>query len=175
MLKKFFKRATAAFAALTLAVGVSACSVSPTQASFNTAELAKDAAAAAFLAQTVDSLGLLDKMNATDKATFLQAVNDIKTTASEVAANTNGNVSIEIGNGWAKALAADASVLLKVAEPVVRQYAPNYVSYITTAQALIPLLQALIVGAPSSASVKVAGAASPIAAPMVRARIYQGA
>lgn len=171
---KFAKRMFAAMFACAFMVSVSACSTTATQATFNTAEFAQDASAAAYLAKTIEGLGLDSKLSASEKATFDGILTDIQNISAEVAANSGGSISVTIGSGWAKNLASDVSSLLKLAEPLVQEYAPKYVTYVTTAEAIVPLIQALVISQTSAAVAPAVSVGASAAAPMVRARIYQG-
>ncbi|MBF0858405.1 hypothetical protein HKD24_04135 [Gluconobacter sp. LMG 31484] len=146
-----------------------ACTTTPTTASFNTAALNNDATAIAYAVQTIESIPDLEShLSASDKAKFDNLVAQIKSVTAQVAANSNGSITVATGKDWAKSLGTDLETLLAIATPIVKAYSPSAATYMSTVQAMIPLVEAL-------AGVTAAPYAAPAQSPeLIRARIYQG-
>ena len=146
-----------------------ACTTTATTASFNTAALNNDATAIAYAVQAIESIPDLEShLSDSDKARFDNLVAQIKSVTAQVAANSNGSITVATGKDWAKSLGTDLETLLAIATPIVKVYSPSAATYMQTVQAMIPLVEALagVTAAPYAAHVQ-----SP---ELVRARIYQG-
>ncbi|MBS1066431.1 hypothetical protein [Gluconobacter kondonii] len=138
-----------------LLVAMSACTTTANTASFNTAALSSDAAAIAYAVQAIESIPELEShLSEKDKA--------------QVAANSNGTITVATGKDWAKSLGTDLQTLLAIATPIVKVYSPSTAGYMSTVAAMIPLIEAL-------AGVTAAPFAAQTETPeLIRARIYQG-
>lgn len=154
---------------LALTMLVAACSNTPTTATFNTAALNNDATAIAYAVQAIEGIPELEShLSATDKATFDNLIAQIKSVTAQVAANSNGSITIATGKGWAKSLGKDLQTLLAIATPIVKVYSPSAATYMSTVSAMIPLIEAL-------AGVTASPYATLTQSPeLIRARIYQG-
>ena len=154
----------------TMLVSVAACSTTPNTATFNTAALNNDATASAYAVHAIETIPDLEShLSATDKAKFDNLVSQIKSVTAQVAANSNGSITVTTGKDWAKSLGTDLETLLAIATPIVKAYSPSAATYMSTVSAMIPLVEAL-------AGVTAAPYAAPAQSPaLIRARIYQGA
>jgi len=154
---------------LVLTMLVAACSNTPTTATFDTAALNNDAAAIAYAVQAIEGIPELERhLSATDKAKFDNLVAQIRSVTAQVAANSNGSITVTTGKDWAKSLGTDLQTLLAIATPIVKVYSPSAATYMSTVQAMIPLIEAL-------AGVTASPYAAPAQSPeLIRARIYQG-
>jgi len=95
-------------------------------------------------------------------------VAQIRSVTAQVAANSNGSITVATGKDWAKSLGTDLETLLAIATPIVKVYSPSAATYMQTVQAMIPLVEAL-------AGVTAAPYSAPVQSPeLIRARIYQG-
>ncbi|MBF0877733.1 hypothetical protein HKD21_12890 [Gluconobacter cerevisiae] len=152
-----------------LLVSMSACTTTANTASFNTAALSSDAAAIAYAVQAIESIPELENhLSAKDKAEFDNLIAQIKSVSAQVAANSNGTITVTTGKDWAKSLGTDLQTLLTIATPIVKVYSPSTAGYMSTVSAMIPLIEAL-------AGVTAAPFAAPTETPeLIRARIYQG-
>lgn len=167
-----WKRWTTAALAGLFVVSTSACTIDNTAhvATFDTAELSKDAAAASFLVKTLETLPAISShLTVEQKAQIDKIVSEVTQITSELASQTEGQIAISTGNDWATKLATDVQTVLTIAEPLVEKYASNYAVYVTTAENLVPLIQALMVPHTVSAG------ASRLSAHEVRSSIYLGA
>ena len=146
-----------------------ACTSTPTTASFNTAALNNDATAIAYAVQAIEGIPELEShLSASDKAQFDNLIAQIRSVTAQVAANSNGSITVATGKDWAKSLGTDLETLLAIATPIVKVYSPSAATYMSTVSAMIPLVEAL-------AGVTAAPYAAPAQSPeMRRARIYQG-
>ncbi|MFT8784742.1 hypothetical protein [Gluconobacter oxydans] len=146
-----------------------ACTNTPTTTTFDTAALNNDATAIAYAVQAIEGIPELEShLSAADKATFDNLIAQIKSVTAQVAANSNGSITIATGKGWAKSLGTDLETLLAIATPIVKVYSPSAATYMSTVSAMIPLVEAL-------AGVTAAPYAVPAQSPeLIRARIYQG-
>ncbi|MFT8613671.1 MAG: hypothetical protein ABF727_13855 [Gluconobacter oxydans] len=154
---------------LALTMLVAACSNTPTTATFDTAALNNDATAIAYAVQAIEGIPELEShLSATDKAKFDNLVAQIRSVTAQVAANSNGSITVTTGKDWAKSLGKDLQTLLAIATPIVKVYSPSAATYMSTVSAMIPLVEAL---AGVTASPYAASAQSP---ELIRARIYQG-
>lgn len=167
MLKKIFRTGTVC--ALVGCFSLTACESTGSTTTFNTAALNKDATAIAYAAQVIETMpGVADHLSDADKATFDNVIAQIKSVTASIEASSGGSVSVNTGKDWAKHLGDDLNTLLTLATPIVKVYYPSAVTYMTTVQAMIPLVEAL-------AGVTAAPYAAPSSSPeMLRARIYQG-
>lgn len=152
-----------------LLASTSACTTTGSTTTFNTQALSSDAAAIAYAVQAIESIPDLEShLSATDKATFDNLIAQIKSVSAQVAANSNGTITIATGKDWAKSLGTDLQTLLAIATPIVKAYSPSTAGYMSTVAAMIPLVEAL-------AGVTTAPFAAPAETPeLIRARIYQG-
>ncbi|MFT8354620.1 MAG: hypothetical protein ABF617_08440 [Gluconobacter japonicus] len=146
-----------------------ACTTTGNTTTFNTAALNKDAAAIAYAAQVIETMpGVADHLSAADKAKFDNVIAQIKSVTASIEASSDGSVTVNTGKDWAKSLGADLNTLLTIAAPIVAIYYPSASTYLSTVQAMIPLVETL-------AGVTAAPYAAPVDnAATVRARIYQG-
>ncbi|WP_041242762.1 hypothetical protein [Gluconobacter oxydans] len=146
-----------------------ACTTTATTATFDTAALNNDATAIAYAVQAIEGIPELEShLSATDKATFDNLIAQIKSVTAQVAANSNGSITIATGKGWAKSLGTDLQTLLAIATPIVKVYSPSAATYMSTVSAMIPLIESL-------AGVTASPYAVPAQSPeLIRARIYQG-
>ncbi|MFT8522821.1 hypothetical protein [Gluconobacter oxydans] len=146
-----------------------ACTTTATTATFDTAALNNDATAIAYAVQAIESIPDLEShLSATDKAKFDNLVAQIRSVTAQVAANSNGSITVTTGKDWAKNLGTDLETLLAIATPIVKVYSPSAATYMSTVQTMIPLIEAL-------AGVTAAPYAAPAQSPeLIRARIYQG-
>ena len=144
---KLIRSLAGLFAVAVMACGaltLSACTNDGSTTTFNTAELSADAQAAAFAIKTVETLpGVTAHISAADLAEFNTVVAQFQTTVAEVAANSNGSVSIVTGRTWAKSIGTDLQTLLAIATPIVQQYSAKDAGYLSTLNAMIPLIEAL--------------------------------
>ncbi|MEW9274423.1 hypothetical protein [Gluconobacter oxydans] len=154
---------------LALTMLVAACSNTPTTATFDTAALNNDATAIAYAVQAIEGIPELEShLSATDKAKFDNLVAQIRSVTAQVAANSNGSITVTTGKDWAKSLGKDLQTLLAIATPIVKVYSPSAATYMSTVSAMIPLIEAL-------AGVTASPYAAPTQSPeLIRARIYQG-
>lgn len=154
---------------LALSMLVAACSTTSNTATFDTAALNNDATAIAFAVQAIEGIPELEShLSASDKAKFDNLVAQIKSVTAQVAANSNGSITVATGKDWAKSLGTDLETLLAIATPIVKVYSPSAATYMSTVQAMIPLVEAL-------AGVTASPYAAPVQSPeLIRARIYQG-
>ena len=146
-----------------------ACTTTGSTTTFNTAALNKDATAIAYAVQVIETMpGVVDHLSAEDKAKFDNLVSQIKSVTASIEASSDGSVTVNTGKDWAKSLGTDLNTLLTIAAPIVSVYYPSASTYLSTVQAMIPLVEALagVTAAPYAAPVESAGT--------VRARIYQG-
>ncbi|MBN3866473.1 hypothetical protein [Gluconobacter kondonii] len=146
-----------------------ACTTTANTASFNTAALNNDATAIAYAVQAIEGIPELEShLSASDKAKFDNLVAQIKSVTAQVAANSNGSITVATGKDWAKSLGTDLETLLSIAMPIVKIYSQSAATYMQTVQAMIPLVEALagVTAAPY--------APSPQPPEVIRARIYQG-
>ncbi len=152
-----------------LLASTAACTTTPTTATFDTTALNDDATAIAYAVQAIESIPDLEShLSATDKARFDNLVAQIRSVTAQVAANSNGSITVTTGKDWAKSLGKDLQTLLAIATPIVKVYSPSTAGYMTTVEAMIPLVEAL-------AGVTAAPYAAPAQSPeLIRARIYQG-
>ena len=152
-----------------LLVAMSACTTTANTASFNTAALSSDAAAIAYAVQAIESIPELEShLSEKDKAQFDNLIAQIKSVSAQVAANSNGTITVATGKDWAKSLGTDLQTLLAIATPIVKVYSPSTAGYMSTVAAMIPLIEAL-------AGVTAAPFAAQTETPeLIRARIYQG-
>ncbi len=149
--------------------GLAACTTTATTATFDTAALNNDATAIAYAVQAIESIPDLEShLSATDKAQFDNLVAQIRSVTAQVAANSNGSITVTTGKDWAKSLGTDLQTLLAITTPIVKVYSPSAATYMSTVSAMIPLVEAL-------AGVTAAPYAAPAQSPeLIRARIYQG-
>ncbi|QQX90857.1 hypothetical protein IGS75_11995 [Gluconobacter sphaericus] len=152
-----------------LLASTSACTTTGSTTTFNTQALSSDAAAIAYAVQAIESIPDLENhLSATDKATFDNLIAQIKSVTAQVAANSNGSITVTTGRDWAKSLGTNLQTLLAIATPIVKVYSPSTATYMSTVSAMIPLVEAL-------AGVTAAPFAGTTQAPeLIRARIYQG-
>lgn len=161
-------RLCASALALTLIGSTAACTTIGSTTTFNTSELAADAAAIAYAAQAIEQIPSLSSHLSTDDAAKVNSLlAEIKSITATIAANSNGAVSVDTSKDWSKKLGQDLATLLQVVGPIVGSFVPGATGYLATVQQLVPLVEALTgaVGAES---------AHAVSAPMVRARVYQG-
>lgn len=146
-----------------------ACTTTGSTTTFNTAALNKDATAIAYAVQVIETMpGVVDHLSAEDKAKFDNLVAQIKSVTASVEASSDGSITVNTGKDWAKSLGTDLNTLLTIAAPIVSVYYPSASTYLSTVQAMIPLVEAL-------AGVTAAPYAAPVDSPaLLRARIYQG-
>ncbi|WP_225199106.1 hypothetical protein [Gluconobacter oxydans] len=152
-----------------LLASTSACTTTGSTTTFNTQALSSDAAAIAYAVQAIESIPDLEShLSASDKAQFDNLIAQIKSVTAQVAANSNGSITIATGKDWAKSLGTDLQTLLAIATPIVKVYSPSAATYMSTVSAMIPLVEALagVTAAPFTAATQ-----SP---ELIRARIYQG-
>jgi len=146
-----------------------ACTTTANMASFNTTALNNDATAIVYAVQAIEGIPELEShLSASDKAKFDNLVAQIRSVTAQVAVNSNGSITVATGKDWAKSLGTDLETLLSIAAPIVKVYSPSTATYMTTVQAMIPLVEAL---AGVTAAPYAAAAQSP---ELIRARIYQG-
>ena len=146
-----------------------ACTTTGSTTTFNTAALNKDATAIAYAVQVIETMpGVVDHLSAEDKAKFDNLVSQIKSVTASIEASSDGSITVNTGKDWAKSLGTDLNTLLTIAAPIVSVYYPSASTYLSTVQAMIPLVEALagVTAAPYAAAVD-----SPA---LLRARIYQG-
>lgn len=146
-----------------------ACTTTGSTTTFNTAALNKDATAIAYAVQVIETMpGVVDHLSADDKAKFDNLVAQIKSVTASIEASSDGSITVDTGKDWAKSLGTDLNTLLTIAAPIVSVYYPSASTYLSTVQAMIPLVEALagVTAAPYAASLD-----SPA---LLRARIYQG-
>ena len=167
----WFGRPARALCALGLVAsfGLAACTTTGSTTTFSTTELNNDATAIAYAVQAIESIPELEShLSEADKAKFDNLVAQIKSVSAQVAANSDGSITVKTGKGWAKSLGTDLQTLLAIATPIVKVYDPSAATYMSTVEAMIPLVESLAgVTAAPYAAVEQAPAA-------VRARIYQG-
>ncbi|GAD09117.1 hypothetical protein GFGA_1d1233 [Gluconobacter frateurii NBRC 103465] len=146
-----------------------ACTTTGSTTTFNTAALNKDATAIAYAVQVIETMpGVVDHLSAEDKAKFDNLVSQIKSVTASIEASSDGSITVNTGKDWAKSLGTDLNTLLTIAAPIVSVYYPSASTYLSTVQAMIPLVEAL-------AGVTAAPYAAPVDSPaLLRARIYQG-
>lgn len=156
----------------TLLLGTAACTTSNGTATISTSELNADVAAITFAAQAIEAVPAIEShLTDAQKLSLQNALTNIKNVAAQVAANSSGSISINVGKEWVNSLIPEFQTILAIAAPIVQQYDPTIAGYMTTAEQIIPLVEALV--GITTSSVSLAGAA-PDAAPALRARIYQG-
>jgi len=146
-----------------------ACTTTGSTTTFNTAALNKDATAIAYAVQVIETMpGVVDHLSDADKAKFDNLVAQIKSVTASIEASSDGSITVNTGKDWAKSLGIDLNTLLTIASPIVSVYYPSASTYLSTVQAMIPLVETLsgVTAAPYAASVD-----SPA---LLRARIYQG-
>ena len=146
-----------------------ACTTTANMASFNTTALNNDATAIAYAVQAIEGIPELEShLSASDKAKFDNLVAQIRSVTAQVAANSNGSITVATGKDWAKSLGTDLETLLAIATPIVKVYSPSAATYMQTVQAMIPLVESL-------AGVTATSYAIPVqSSEAIRARIYQG-
>lgn len=152
-----------------LLASTSACTTTGSTTTFNTQALSNDAAAIAYAVQAIESIPELEShLSAADKAKFDSLVAQIRSVSAQVAANSNGSITVSTGKDWARSLGTDLQTLLAIATPIVKVYSPSAATYMSTVQAMIPLIEAL-------AGVTATPFAVQTQSPdLIRARIYQG-
>jgi len=155
--------------ALALTLLVSACGSVPNTTTLDTAALNKDASAIAYAAKVIETMpGVYEHLSDADKAKFDSTIAQIKSVTASIEASSNGSITVNTGKGWAKSLGDDLNILLTISTPIVQAYYPSAVTYMSTVQAMIPLVETL-------AGVTAAPYAAPAQSPeLIRARIYQG-
>lgn len=146
-----------------------ACTTTGSTTTFDTSALNKDATAIAYAVQVIETMpGVVDHLSADDKAKFDNLIAQIKSVTASIEASSDGSITVDTGKDWAKSLGTDLNTLLTIASPIVAIYYPSASTYLSTVQAMIPLVEAL-------AGVTAAPYAAPVDnAATVRARIYQG-
>lgn len=165
-----FKQMLAALLIMPFLFLTTACTQSGSTATISTSQINADIAAGAFAAQAIVNIPVVSEhLSDADKAQITSIMAQIKSISSEVAANSSGSVSIDVGKKWVNSLVPELQALLAIATPIVAQYDASAAGYMTTVQQLIPLLEALI-GTTVSARM---GSASDYDA-TVRAHIYAG-
>ena len=157
---------------LATALTLSACTVSGTASSINTAELAADASAIDFAAQAIEAIpSLSGHLTADQVASVNAALANIKTITAEINAASGGSIAIDTGKNWTSSLVTEFNTILSVAGTVASTLDPSVAGYITTAHAIIPLIEAAV--GLNAASVS-ASAHVTEAPTQVRAEIYRG-
>ena len=154
------------------ALTLSACTVSGPSTSINTAELAADASAIDFAAQAIEAIpSLSGHLTADQTASINVALANIKTITAQINAASGGSIAIDTGKTWTSSLVTEFNTILSVAGTVASTLDPSVAGYITTAQAIIPIIEAAV--GLNSVSVS-AVAHAPEAPTQVRAEIYRG-
>lgn len=140
-----FKSTLAALLIVPLLCLTTACTQNGSTSTISTFQINADIAASAFAAQAIVNIpAVSEHLSDADKAQITAIMAQIKSVSSEVAANSNGSVSIDTGKKWVNSLIPELQSLLAIATPIVAQYDASAAGYMTTVQQLIPLLEALI-------------------------------
>lgn len=140
-----FKSLAALSLAGALLLSTAACTHAGSTATISTSQINADIAAGAFAAQAIVNIPVVSEhLSDADKAQITSIMAQIKSVSSEVAANSSGSVSIDVGKKWVNSLVPELQALLAIATPIVAQYDASAAGYMTTVQQLIPLLEALI-------------------------------
>lgn len=155
---------------LGVATVLGACTVSGGTASINTAELAADAGAIDFAAQAIEAIpGLSAHLSADQVARINEALGGIRAVTAQIDAASGGVIAVETGKGWARSLAGEFQTILTIAGTVASALDPAVAGYITTAEQIVPLIEAAVGLTPATVSVAATGDA-----PAVRAALYRG-
>ncbi|MBB2180047.1 hypothetical protein [Gluconacetobacter tumulicola] len=155
---------------LGVAASLGACATIGGTTRIDTAELAADAGAIDFAAQAIEAIPGLSAHLSTDQVARINgALTQIRTITAQIDAASGGAIDIETGKGWASSLAGEFQTILTIAGTVASALDPAVGGYITTAEQIIPLIEAAVGLAPASMSVAAAGDA-----PAVRAALYRG-
>ena len=137
-----------------------ACST-PTK-TINTADIAADAQAVAYLAKTI--IAIPDVANHAPPAVLAQlqaSVDRLADLTAQISSQSNGAITIDTSKTWANSLISEIKTFVDLAQPIVAQYSPKSASYLNLASEMLPFIQAIVTAATGTTSATLTPVVSP--------------